>query len=488
MPTPDRHPNAPDEQHERRAADHAGAGDAPELCPRCKKNPIGDSQELCPTCVGDELDEGERVAAREREAADQRAHQPRRGQPSPGPARQPQRQASPPAQPQAGVRTRAPQGNGQASPPANGSAGRPTPQGTQAIDKGKQARPSAAPMTFVPNMGLKEQAEKIVIYGPGGVGKTSILAAVPGVILIAMEATPRLTVPRFDEEKAPKTLQEFLAIVRWLKTGDHEFKALAIDSADELEKRIFAAVVERSNQRKEEASGEGAAENIEHVGKGYKKGYVAATTRWNEVLAELEQLRVQRNMRIIFSAHDVTTKKANPMGEDFEQYNVALSPDAGRPLLLHWADAVLFYNYVSATARAGKRGKPKGVGGRVRALWTTNSDAAYAKNRYDMPDQMNVTGSGEAAWRSIEWAIEVGKSPELLRKAIDEALAVVGEMPIEHKGQTYALADLVAQQLGDNPSRQTLAQVKNRLETRVAEYEAQQEAEADQAAATSGGE
>ena len=444
------------------------ADTATDLCPRCKKNEISDSQRICSGCAVEESGA---------------APAPRRGQPSPGPARNRQQQAA------------APSGNGQQqrqAPPANGQqqqAQRPTPAGTQAIDKGKQQpKPAgAAPMAFAPNVGLREEAEKVVIYGPGGVGKTSILAAIPDVVMICMEATPRLTVPRFDAEKAPRTLQQFLAIVRWLKAGDHQFKALAIDSADELEKLIFAAVVNRSNERKEEASGEGAAENIEHVGKGYKKGYVAATARWNEVLAELEQLRVARNMRIVLSAHDVTTKKANPMGEDFDQYHIALSQDAGRPLLVHWADAVLFYNYVSQTARAGKRGRTKGVGGRIRGLWTTNSDAAYAKNRYDMPDHMNITGSGEAAWSAIEWSIEVGKSPDLLRKAIDEALAIVGEMPIDVKGQTYQLAALVAQQLGPNPSRQTLAQVKNRLEARVAEYEAQQEAEAEQAAATGGG-
>jgi hypothetical protein len=459
------------------------------LCPRCKTNRLADGDGLCGDCV---------MAERE---ADDGGHAPaaapapaaaRRGQPSSGPARQPpQRQAephpnAPPAEP-----ARPPQ----QERPSSGRTAHPDqarPNGAQAIDKGKAAAPKpagAAPVGFTPNVGLKRSPEKLVIYGPGGVGKTSILVAIPDVFLIAMESTPGLTVPRADEDKAPRTLQQFIAIIRWLKTAEHPYKALAIDSADELERLVFAAAVARANERREDASGLGPAENIEHVGGGYKKGYTAAATRWNEVLAELEQLRLGRGMQIVFSAHEVTTKKNNPQGDDFDQYNLNLHPEAGRPLLIHWADAVLFYNYVSIVQRQGKggRGKAKGVGGKLRGIWTQNADGAYAKNRYDMPERMDVTGSGEDAWGAIAWAIEQWASPKLLQKAIDDALAIVGDMLIDVKGEQFRLADLVAQQLGANPSRQKLAQVKNRLEARVAEHEAAVEAEAEQAAATGQG-
>lgn len=424
----------------------------PDMCPRCLKNRIDPTKEkICGDCMIAERDADDEPPVSAPPAKDK----PRPGQPMPGTATK----ATP----------------AQARPAANGNGGASTkspPPGSQALDKARPASPRTVQTGgYAPTIrkgSNPEEGLKFLLYGDGGVGKTTILSAIPDVLLVEYERTPGLP-PDVATTPAPQTHGEFLRLVRWLKDADHPYKALAIDTADEWEAMILRSTVEKANAHKDQTKD---AEHIEHVGGGYKKGYVAAQTLMREGLAELEQLRRARGMTIAFAAHEKVERRRNPEGEDFDYYTTNLHPDVGRSLIYDWTDATFRCAKVIKTMKQGKRGKAKGVGGEDRVLVTDGRDAWQAKNRFDLPLRMPLE------WRALAAALEQWRSPQLLRAAIDEALAIVGDQEVEFRGQRYIVRDLVANKLGDKPTRPMLAQVKNQLEARVeALYEAQAAAE-----------
>ena len=103
------------------------------------------------------------------------------------------------------------------------------------------------------------RAQKTVIYGPEGIGKTTLAAQFPSPVFLDTEGgTHHLDVARFP---APKTWEDVTKTIAALASEPHEFKTLVVDTADWLEKLLIEEVCRRANKT-----------SIEEFG--YGKGYV----------------------------------------------------------------------------------------------------------------------------------------------------------------------------------------------------------------------
>lgn len=216
--------------------------------------------------------------------------------------------------------------------------------------------------------------QKVVLYGPEGVGKSTLAGQTPEPVFLDTEGgTHHLDVARFD---AATTWDDINAAVAQLAQADHPFKTLVIDTADWLEKRLAEHLCRKTNK-----------ESIEDFG--YGKGWVILAEEFARFLTSLDALTA-RGMHVVFLAHSTVKKfEAPDQAGSYDRFELKLSKQ-NAPLLKEWADLVLFGNFVTKVAEKDN-GKMRGIGGKERVLFANHSAAYDAKNRHGLPDKLPFT-------------------------------------------------------------------------------------------------
>ncbi len=103
---------------------------------------------------------------------------------------------------------------------------------------------------------------RILIYGPPGLGKTSLATEFPDPIILDIEqGVPMgVEIPTFG---AVESFDQVMDAMKALYTGEHKFRTLIIDTLDRLEPLVWEGVCAKNGWK-----------SIEDPG--YGKGYVAA--------------------------------------------------------------------------------------------------------------------------------------------------------------------------------------------------------------------
>ena len=225
--------------------------------------------------------------------------------------------------------------------------------------------------TLAVRRGRISRPQKLVVYGPEGVGKSTLASQMPDPVFIDTEGgTHHLDICRIDT--APNW-EGITGAIGQLARGGHSFRTLVIDTADWLEKRLVEHLCAKGNK-----------ESIEDFG--YGRGWVLLAEEFTRFLVSLDGL-VARGMHVVFLAHATVRKfEAPDQAGSYDRFELKLSRQVA-PLIKEWADVILFANYVTKTAEK-ENGKLRGVGGRERMLHATHSAACDAKNRHGLPDRL----------------------------------------------------------------------------------------------------
>lgn len=222
--------------------------------------------------------------------------------------------------------------------------------------------------------GKRARAQRVVIYGPEGIGKSTFASQFPEPLFIDTEgSTDNMDVSRLDKPTSYTMLKNQIA---WVKANSTCCKTLVVDTIDWAETLIIADVCSQHKKK-----------GIEEFG--YGNGYTYVREEMGRFLNSLQEL-IEVGINIVLTAHAQMRKFEQPdeMGS-YDRWELKLGKKTSSqtaPLVKEWADMVLFANYRTVVMTADN-GKKKATGGE-RVLYTQHHPAWDAKNRHGLNEEL----------------------------------------------------------------------------------------------------
>jgi len=222
--------------------------------------------------------------------------------------------------------------------------------------------------------GKVAKAQKVVLYGPEGIGKSSFAAQFPEPLFSDTEgSTNNMDVARMDKPTSLTFLYQQIEFVK----QNRPCKTFVIDTIDWAERLAIDFVTSRANK-----------ESITSFG--YGEGFIQLEEEIGKLLNKLSDL-VEIGINVVLNAHSKITKFEQPdeMGA-YDRYELKLGNKTTAKtaaLVKEWADMVLFMNYKTYSVATDDKGKKhKGQGG-VRTIYANHHPAWDAKNRHGLPNE-----------------------------------------------------------------------------------------------------
>jgi AAA domain len=222
--------------------------------------------------------------------------------------------------------------------------------------------------------GRIHRAQRITLYGPESVGKTTLAAQFPDpLILDAEDGSTHLDAARIQTP----TEETFFQALRTLASESPGYRTLVIDTVTNVELFHRERVLKRHKMR-----------NIEDFG--YGRGYTYVREEFNSFLTGYLDRFIRSGINVVVVCHSVVKRTQPPgLSDAFDRYELALDTvNAAR--LKQWSDAVLFLFWDTRIVENAE-GRVRGVGGKERVIFTTHSAAFDAKNRVGLSEKLECS-------------------------------------------------------------------------------------------------
>lgn len=295
--------------------------------------------------------------------------------------------------------------------------------------------------------GVKQKALKVVIYGVEGIGKSTLASKFPNPLFIDTEnSTDHMDVRRL---KRPTSYQELLSMIKWVRENK-PCSTLIIDTADWALTLIEESVRQDHNIK-----------SIESLG--YGQGYVEAREKFGKLIDELTEV-ADAGINVVVTAHAEIRKFEDP-GEQgaYDRYELKLTKRSNAHIAgmtKEWADMVLFLNYeIMAVKREGMGNKYKAEGGK-RVMYTTHHPAWDAKNRFGLPNKLDIDYSqiahvipdlvnNQPTNQATPQAQPVQTTPEPVQESKEDLVIDPSELQIQMDEEHTELPDYLPSSLTD---------------------------------------
>lgn len=269
--------------------------------------------------------------------------------------------------------------------------------------------------------GKEKRAQKVVIYGAEGVGKTSLAARFPNPLFIDTEGgTSHLDVKRVEK---PESFSELIEIVK--EVSEKKIcKTLVIDTLDWAEQLATHSLLLKYHQK-----------SIESFG--YGKGYTYLSDEFEELIRALD-LCIKSNIHVCLVAHAKMRKFEQPdeMGA-YDRWEMKLSKNVA-PLFKEWCDLLLFLNYKTYVVTSDSQTKKAQGGSRV--IYTSHHPCWDAKNRHGLADELPLSFDSIAEIFGDENKTDEVK--KLLREKDIEDDELLGLLVLKKKSAAKSIEEL----------------------------------------------
>lgn len=226
----------------------------------------------------------------------------------------------------------------------------------------------------------KPAGHRVALYGTGGIGKTTLCAAMPGpVAFVDLDGSLPVLGERLREQGLAENIMPVEGVADWASLlaaldsdGWDGIRTVVVDTATRAE----AMAVEFTLRTKQTDKGQ-YVQSVE--GYGFGKGYTLVAETFAALLQRLDRhARAGRN--VVLVCHECTATVPNPEGEDWLRYEPRLqNPPSGkasiRLTVKEWCDHLLFLGYDVSV----KNGVAKGCG--TRTLYASERPHCMAKSR-----------------------------------------------------------------------------------------------------------
>lgn len=264
--------------------------------------------------------------------------------------------------------------------------------------------------------GKRARAQRVVLYGVEGIGKSTFAANFPEPLFIDTEgSTDNMDVARLQKPTSYEMLKQQ---IQWVKNNPSCCKSLVIDTVDWAEMLVIESVCAKYNKK-----------GIEDFG--YGNGYTYVKEEMGRLLNLLQEL-IEVGINVVLTAHAQIRKFEQPdeMGA-YDRWELKLGKKTSSqtaPLVKEWADMVLFANYKTIVISTDTK-KKKAQGGE-RVLYTTHHTAWDAKNRHGLPDSIKLD------FKEIEHIFkseEIKEQPQVEKKSkVEETFSnIIEDIPLE---------------------------------------------------------
>ena len=254
--------------------------------------------------------------------------------------------------------------------------------------------------------GKKLTAQKVVIYGVEGIGKSTFASQFPDPLFSDTEGgTNALDVSRFE---SPADWYELVEQAEYVRTH-RVCKTYVVDSIDWAERMCMDAICKDAGKK-----------SIEDFG--YGKGYTVLL-EWVQKYLDILQQIVDNGVNVVLTAHSQVKKIERPDDVNaYDRYELKLQKKTC-PVIKEWADMLLFANFETYTQK-DKDGKVSAKG-KNRMMYTTYNPVWDAKNRHGLPDELPFS------FDSIKDCIPVFDDSEIKAKAKANTSEIINKMTEE---------------------------------------------------------
>lgn len=268
--------------------------------------------------------------------------------------------------------------------------------------------------------GIVYDPQKVIIYGPEGIGKSTFASKFPDPVFIDTEkGSLKLDVKRLPK---PSSWAMLLDEVDSVRRGEVQCKTIVIDTADWAEKLCLRSICASKKWDGIEAPGFG-------------KGYVYAKEEFGKLLDLLEEVLLSgRNVAITAHAQISRVDQPDEFGS-YDRWSMKTTKWVA-PLLREWCDMLLFANYKTFVVKDGdgKNAKGKAQGGQ-RVMYTTHHPCWDAKNRDGLPEECPFDFSAIAhvipAGSTVQPTVTAQKNVQQAPRSVDTAPLIEQKAPVQ---------------------------------------------------------